>query len=259
MRLEDAYHAFAGIEEPDSLDGGGNLIGMMCIVVDVDEVFLTDTVVEAAAHAGEGFQTMAQLILVEAATEGYRRGDHGILDIDKWCAVEFEVEEHTVGGAEVEEEVAIIVADIDGIVVGLDAACGIGLNVWMCECMGVGMVVVVVVVVVMVVVVLVAVFGKFLAVGGTEDALLEEETSVGVGLVGELEISLHHGLMGTIDIQMVGVGGSDNGHVRMKLEEGAIILVGLDDDIVAIVVHEEVAIEVFADTAQEGIAPTRSL
>ena len=111
----------------------------------------------------------------------------------------------------------------------------------------------------MVVVVLVAVFGKFLAVGGTEDALLEEETSVGVGLVGELEISLHHGLMGTIDIQMVGVGGSDDGHVRMKLEEGAIILVGLDDDIVAIVVHEEVAIEVFADTAQEGIAPTRSL
>ena len=129
MGLEDSDDTLAGVEEADGLDGAFDFLGVVGIVVEVDELFLTDAVVEAAAYAGEGLEAVAQLELVEATGEGYGGGGDGILDIDEGSAVEFEVVEHAVGGAEVEEEVAVVVADIDGVVVGIDATGGVGMNV----------------------------------------------------------------------------------------------------------------------------------
>ncbi len=72
---------------------------------------------------------MTQLELVETAAQGDSRSGDGILDIDQRSAVELEVEEDAVGSAEVEEDVAVIVADIDGIIVGLNATGGIGMDI----------------------------------------------------------------------------------------------------------------------------------
>ena len=72
---------------------------------------------------------MTQLELVETAAQGDSRSGDGILDIDQRSAVELEVEEDAVGSAEVKENVAVIVADIDGIIVGLDATGGIGMDI----------------------------------------------------------------------------------------------------------------------------------
>lgn len=126
VRLEDAYDTLAGIEKTDGFKGTLDFLRMVGIVVDVNEVFLTDAIVEAAAYAGKGLETMAQLELVEATRESHSGGDDSILDIDEWGTVEFKVIEDSVGSAEVEEEVAIIIADIDGVVVGLDATSGVG-------------------------------------------------------------------------------------------------------------------------------------
>ena len=107
-----------------------------------------------------------------------------------------------------------------------------------------------------VVVVVMAILNKFFTILGTEDALFEEKATVGVGLIGKLEVSFHHLLMGTIDVKMVGIGGSDDSHIRMKLKEGAIIFIGLDDHIFTIVIDKEIAIEILADTTEESATST---
>ena len=126
MGLEDAHDTLAWIEETDGLDGPFNFLRMVSVVVDVDESFLTDAVVEATAHTGKGLEAMTQLKLIEATCESHSGGSDGILNIDEGSTIEFEVIEHPIGGTEVEEEVAVVVADIDGIVVGFDATGGIG-------------------------------------------------------------------------------------------------------------------------------------
>ena len=126
MGLEDAYNTFAGIEEADSLDGAFYLLGVVGIVINVDEFLFADTIVETATHTGEGLEFVTQLVLIESTGKGNGRGGDGILDIDERRPVEFKVVEHTIGGTEVEEEVATVVADIDSVVVGIDASGGIG-------------------------------------------------------------------------------------------------------------------------------------
>ena len=93
----------ARVEETDSLDGGGYLLRVVGVVVDVDEALLTDTIVEATAHTGEGLEAVAQLILVESTGECHGGGDDSVLDIDERGAVKLKVEEDTVGCAEIEE------------------------------------------------------------------------------------------------------------------------------------------------------------
>ena len=106
------------------------------------------------------------------------------------------------------------------------------------------------------VVVFVAVFNKFFAVKSSEDAIFEEEMSVGLGLIGKLEVGLEHVLVGAIDVKVIGVGSSDDGDVGIELEERAVVLVGLDNNIFALVVDKKIAIEVLADTSEEGAAST---
>ncbi len=112
-----------------------------------------------------------------------------------------------VGGAEVEEEVAAIGAYVDGVVVGFDAAGGVG-GQWPVVS-GQRLVVVVVVVV--------PVGEEGFAVGGDKGAVLDEEASGGVDLGGELEIGFEHVAVVAVDVEVVGVGGGDDGHVWMEL------------------------------------------
>ena len=70
----------------------------MGIVIDIDEVFLADAVVETAAYTGEGLEAMTQLVVVDAAGKSHRGGGDSVLDIDERGTVEFEVVEDTVGG-----------------------------------------------------------------------------------------------------------------------------------------------------------------
>ena len=113
-----------------------------------------------------------------------------------------------------------------------------------------------VVVIVVVVVVFVAVFDEFFAIEGLEDAFFEEEMTVRLGLISELEVSPKHILMSAVDIKMVGVGSGNDRDIGVELEEGAVVFVGLDNDILAVVVDEEIGVEVFADTTKEGTAST---
>ena len=58
---------------------------------------------------------------------------------------------------------------------------------------------------------------------------------------------------------MVGVGSGDDGGIRCQVVERAVELVGLDDDIGARVVDEEVRAIVFRDAAEEGVAAHMAL
>ena len=107
-----------------------------------------------------------------------------------------------------------------------------------------------------VVVVVVAVFDKFLAIEGTEDTVLEYKTAFGVGLIGKLKISLEHVLVGSVDIQVVGVGSGNDRNVGVKLEKGTIIFVGLDNNIITTIVNDKIAIEILADTTEESATTT---
>ena len=118
--------------------------------------------------------------------------------------------------------------------------------------------VVVVVVLLVVVVMMAAVLYERFAVGSKEDILLEEKVSLRICLFGKLQVGFHHVFMGAIDVEVVGVGGCDDGHVGMQLEERAVVLVSLDNNIFAVVVNQQVAVEVLADTSEESAAAAGS-
>ena len=107
-------------------------------------------------------------------------------------------------------------------------------------------------------VVMVTIFDKQLAIEGAEDTLLDEKPSLRVGLVGKLSIGFEHVLMVAVDIEVVGVGGSDDSHVWMQLQEGAVKFVSLDDDIFAFLVNPKVAVKILSDASQKGSTAARS-
>ena len=65
--------------------------------------------------------------------------------------------------------------------------------------------------------------------------------------------------MGAVGVEVVGIGGGDDSHVGMQLQEGTVILVGLHHHIFTLVVDMQIAAEVLADATQKGRTPAWSL
>ena len=63
---------------------------------------------------------------------------------------------------------------------------------------------------------------------------MENEGTTRLDELGIVAEALEVCLLGTIDIEMVRVGGCDDGHPRTEPVEGAVELVGLNDDIVTL-------------------------
>ena len=99
---------------------------MMRIVTQVNRIGLLYMEVKTSVASAECADAFADDIIRCTAQLCHSHGCNGILDIDERRPVEFKVVKHTVGGTEVEEEVATIVADIDSVVVGIDTSGGIG-------------------------------------------------------------------------------------------------------------------------------------
>ena len=89
------------------------------------------------------------------------------------------------------------------------------------------------------------------------EAFLEEEGAVGIGLVGILLESLNQFLVSAIDVEVVGVGGGDDRVVGVQLEEGAVVFISLHNNIFAVVVDKQVAVDILRDAAKECRATNR--
>ena len=115
------------------------------------------------------------------------------------------------------------------------------------------------VVVLVFVVVVVTIIDEFLAAEGTENTVFKKKESLGLRLVGELQVGLEHMFVSAVNIQVVGVGGGNDGDIRIELEERAVVFVGLDNDILTLVVNHKVAVEVLTDAAKKSATAAGSL
>ena len=94
---------------------------MVGIVIDINKLFFTDTVIEPTTHPSKGLQSGTQLILINSAVESHRRCRNGILYIEKRSTADFNIEKHSFRGAQIKEYIPIIGTDVNSIIVGLDA------------------------------------------------------------------------------------------------------------------------------------------
>ena len=73
----------------------------------------------------------------------------------------------------------------------------------------------------------------FLHVGFHLQILVDDEGATGLDQLGVVTETLKICLFGTIDVEVVGIGGGDDTHPWAQPVEGAVELVSLNDDIVA--------------------------
>ena len=59
-------------------------------------------------------------------------------------------------------------------------------------------------------------------------------------------------MSGAINVEVVIVSGSDNAAIGMQLKKGAVVLVGLDYHIVAMVVDHDVRVEIFGYATEKS-------
>ena len=86
----------------------------------------------------------------------------------------------------------------------------------------------------------------------SRQTVFDEDGPFGTSLVGILLKSVDHIFVGAINVEMVRVGGCDDREEGVKLQERAVVLIGLDHDIFAIVVDHQIAADVFGDAAKES-------
>ena len=78
-------------------------------------------------------------------------------------------------------------------------------------------------------------------------------------LVGKLCIGLKQCVMIAVDVQMVSICGCNYCKIGVQLQERAIILVGLNHNILAIVVYQQVAAQILAYATEKCAATARSV
>ena len=81
---------------------------------------------------------------------------------------------------------------------------------------------------------------------------MDDECASGVDERGIVLEALPIGLGGAVDVEVVGVGGGDDGNVGRQLVERAVILVGFDDHVVALVGEQQVGAIVLRDATEES-------
>ena len=82
-------------------------------------------------------------------------------------------------------------------------------------------------------------------------SFVHDEISVGSYLLGELGESLKVVLLVAVDVKVIGVGRCDCGNIWFKMQERAVVLVGLNDYKVTLVREYEVALVILGYSAQE--------
>ena len=92
-----------------------------------------------------------------------------------------------------------------------------------------------------------------LEAGSDGGVLLDDQRAAGKNERGEDLKGFAIGGGSAIDVEVIGVGGGDNGRGGVKAMEGAVVLVGLDDGQVAVVGEHEVAGVSLEDAAEEGV------
>ena len=121
MRLEHTHDTLAGVKVADTIETGDNFLGMVGIVVYHHQTVGLDSVVEASLDSCVCFQAVAQMIFVHTQCHADCSGSDGIFDIVETGIGQFHVVQHTFWGAQIKEDVAIVVAHIPWVVVRLNS------------------------------------------------------------------------------------------------------------------------------------------
>ena len=79
------------------------------------------------------------------------------------------------------------------------------------------------------------------------EIFVEDECTAGLDEFGVVAETLKIGLLGTIDVEVVGVGGGNDAHPRAQPMERAVEFVGLDDHEIALVGQDVVGAVVLRD------------
>ena len=88
---------------------------------------------------------------------------------------------------------------------------------------------------------------------GYVHSLFQDQCSAGFDLVDKRGERLLDRFVGSVDVEMVGVGSGDNGYVRIELQKRTVELIGLGNQPVALSEYQ-VAVEIFRNPAQKSTA-----
>lgn len=222
--LEDGRDAAVGEHVAHRREGGAQLGGVVGIVVHVDHLRRVDVEVEAAAYALERFESLLQFRFVETGRPEQGNGGDAVLDIHDARNAQPAVAQRAVGADDVVAVGAVgLRTQVGGMEVGRRIGAGVGVD----------------------------------ADGGVVDrqrhAPFEDQRAARTDLSGKLGEGASQLLVGTVDVEVVGIGRGDDGGVGPQLQERAVELVGLDGQPVAGAI-DEVVVEVLGDASEEGAA-----
>ena len=235
MRLEAEGQVTPCKELSYGMERCTDLVGMMGVVVHDDEVGALDVEVKATLGSAEALQSLAQFIFGAAIEPTDGEGCRGIVHIDGCGDTGFEVAEDVLSllDDKVEEDGAVADADIGGIEVG-EFAIIEPRSIRHDVIFGI------------------AHFGIRSAID--LDATMFEQQATRTDEFGEMGERLAISLFGAVDVEVVGIARSDDGHIGRKRVERMVELVGLDGNQVALVAEHEVAVVRLEDATEEGVA-----
>ncbi len=211
-----------GIDTAHRIDRSLNLRGVVRIIVDVGNLRRIEMPVETTPNAREREQAVPQLIGIDAIEPSHGHSGHAVLYIDPNGHAQAHVGNGVVGSMKIEIDVALLVdTDVVGIEIRrLGGAIRIKLD-------------------------------ALAELRRDGQPLLDDKRRPDER--GVMLEALAIGLGGAINIQMVGVDGRNDGHIRCEIVERTVVLVRLDHNVVAIALDQHIGAVIVANAAQKGI------
>ena len=223
MWLEDSRDLAILIQLADAAGALEDFLRMVGIVGDQYVAVVLQVEVEAAIHTVEGAHAVFQFIGCATSELSHCHRCYTVFDIDGNGMSQLHVLHILDGRDEVELYFAISNADVLSMEVALVEAIVVGAY-------------------------------TLLHIGLHGQSTVDDKGAARLDERGIMTEALQIGFGSAVDIQMVGVGRSDDCHPRTQPVERAVELVGFNHHIVALSRQQIVRTVVFRDAAQEGIA-----
>lgn len=222
MWLEDAGEVSGGETLAGGGDGGGKLGGVVCVVINKDGVGGVNSKIKTPGDAMKRGDSVVKVVVLDAIEDGESKCSDGIFDVDDERDGKVEIGEGEVGGVEVEKKLVREDTDVGSEEMGKVVMSGIGVEV-----------------------------DVVLKPWRERRVELEDECAARADEGSEMLKAFTVGFRRAVDVEVVRVGGGDDGHERGKVVERAVELIGLGDSERG-VGEDEVGVVVLEDAAEEG-------
>lgn len=228
VRLKHNRNLTIRINLAQTLGTHEDLLGVMTVVGKENMARCAHLEIEPTVDSLVSFHSTTDLFGSTTVELGECHSGNTILDIDWYGLPEFHILDILYRRNEVESNLAVVDTDTLGMEVARIAAVGIGLD-------------------------------TILDIGFHLQAGMDDESTSWLDELRIVAEALEISLLSAVDIEVVGVGGSDNAHPRTQPVEAAVELIGLYNDVIAAVGENIVCAIVLRDTTEESVAVDMTL